>query len=69
MIRRPILFFSTEKPTPQRIFDVVIENDKIDLEIKVEKKKLIRIPWDEVVSQVIATKTAYKQQKLPQIAP
>jgi hypothetical protein len=60
MIRRPILFFSTEKPTPQRVFDVVIENDKIDLEIKIEKKKLIKIPWEEVVSQVKAAKAAYK---------
>lgn len=61
MMRRPILFFSIEKPTPQRVFDVVIENDKIELEVKIEKKKLIRIPWDEVVSQVSATKIAYKQ--------
>ena len=60
MIRRPILFFSNEKPTPQRVFDVVIENDKIDLEIKVEKKKLIKIPWEEVVTQVKAAIIAYK---------
>jgi hypothetical protein len=58
MVKRPILCFSNEKPTPQRVFDVVVEGNKIDLEIKSDKKKIIKIPWNEVVSQVEAAKAA-----------
>lgn len=60
MVKRPILSFSNEKPTPQRVFDVVVEGNKVDLEIKNDKKKIIKIPWNEVVSQVEAAKAANK---------
>ena len=60
MIKRPILSFSNEKPTPQRVFDVVVEGNKVDLEIKNDKKKIVKIPWNEVVSQVEAAKAANK---------
>lgn len=60
MIKRPILSFSSEKPTPQRVFDVVVEGNKVDLEIKNDKKKIVKIPWNEVVSQVEAAKAANK---------
>ena len=60
MIKRPILSFSKERPTPQRVFDVVVDGNKIDLEIKNERKKIVKIPWNEVVSQVEAAKAANK---------
>lgn len=60
MVKRPILSFSKEKPTPQRVFDVVVEGNKVELEIKNDKKKIIKIPWNEVVSQVEAAKAANK---------
>lgn len=60
MVKRPILSFSNEKPTPQRVFDVVVEGNKVDWEIKNDKKKIIKIPWNEVVSQVEAAKAANK---------
>ena len=60
MIKRPILSFSNERPTPQRVFDVVVEGNNVDLEIKNDKKKIVKIPWDEVVSQVEAAKAANK---------
>lgn len=60
MVKRPILSFSNERPTPQRVFDVVVEGNKVDLEIKNDKKKIVKIPWDEVVSQVEAAKAANK---------
>lgn len=60
MIKRPILSFSNERPTPQRVFDVVVEGNKVDLEIKNDKKKIVKIPWNEVVSQVEAAKAANK---------
>ena len=60
MVKRPILSFSDEKPTPQRVFDVIVEGNNIDLEIKNDKKKIVTIPWDEVVSQVEAAKAANK---------
>jgi hypothetical protein len=59
MIIRPIFSFSNERPTPQRVFDVVVDGNNVDLEIK-NKKKIVKIPWDEVVSQVEAAKAANK---------
>ena len=60
MVKRPILCFGDEKPTPQRVFDVVVEGNKVDLEIKNDKKKIVKIPWDDVVYQVEAAKAANK---------
>lgn len=60
MIKRPIFSFSDDKPTPLRVFDVVVEGNKVDLEIKNNKKRIVKIPWDEVVSQVEAAKAANK---------
>jgi len=41
------------------VFDVVVDGNNVDLEIK-NKKKIVKIPWDEVVSQVEAAKAANK---------
>jgi len=60
MIIRPILSFSNERLTPQRVFDVVVDGNNVNLEIKSNKKKIVKIPWDEVVSQVEAAKAANK---------
>lgn len=43
-------------PTGQRVFDAVVEGDKVTLEIKTSQKKLVQIPWDDVVAQVNAAK-------------
>lgn len=42
--------------TGQRVFDAVVEGDKVTLEIKTSQKKLVQIPWDDVVAQVNAAK-------------
>ena len=60
MIIRPILSFSNERLTPQRVFDVVVDGNNVNLEIKSNKKKIVKIPCDEVVSQVEAAKAANK---------
>lgn len=58
--RRPILSFSDDRLPPQRVFDVIIEDNNINLEIKNDKKRIIKIPWNEVVSQVEAARAANK---------
>ena len=41
---------------PARVFDVIVENGKVDLEVKVDKTKIEKIPWEDVVSQVETAK-------------
>jgi hypothetical protein len=40
----------------QRVFDAIVEGDKVILEIKTSQRKLVQIPWEDVVSQVDAAK-------------
>lgn len=51
-IRKPIRNLRSNKDMPTRVFDVVIEGDKVDLEVKFNKKKIERIAWDDVIHQV-----------------
>lgn len=51
-IRKPIRNFRSNKDMPTRVFDVVIEGDNVDLEIKLNNKKFERIAWDDVIYQV-----------------
>lgn len=57
MVKRPIRNLHSTKPVAPRFCDVVIENDKIFLEKKTDKK-YEKIPWEDVVFQVEAAKTA-----------
>ena len=55
MIRRPIRNLSSDKPTPPRLFDVLIDvqhPDEVYIEQKVDKNRVERIPWDDVKHQV-----------------
>ena len=40
----------------QLVFDAIVEGDKVILEIKTSQRKLVQIPWEDVVSQVDAAK-------------
>lgn len=56
-IRKPIRNLRSNKDMPTRVFDVVIEGDNVDLEIKLNNKKFERIAWDDVIYQVELAKT------------
>lgn len=56
IIKRPVRNLSSNKPIPPRVLDVVIDGDKIDLEIKINKNKFERIPWYDVIYQVEVAK-------------
>ena len=55
MLRRQIRNLRSEKHT--RLFDALIEDGKVTLELKNSKSELLRVPWDDVVYQVNAAKT------------
>ena len=58
LVKRPIRDLHSDKPTPPRFCDVIIEGDKVFLEKKSDKNKYEKIPWDDVVYQVEAAKAA-----------
>lgn len=47
------------RPVPPRFCDAVVEGEQIYLERKKEKGGYDKIPWDDVVYQVEALKTAH----------
>ena len=57
MIKRPIRNLHSDKLTPPRFCDVVIEGGKVFLEKKSDKNKYEKIPWEDVVYQVETTKS------------
>ena len=58
MIRRQIRNLHSDRVSPPRVFDVVVEDGAVSLEVKVEKKRIETIPWEDVVFQVEAAKAA-----------
>lgn len=54
--RKQIRNLHDTTPAGQRVFDAVVEGDKVTLEIKTSQRKLVQIPWDDVVAQVNAAK-------------
>lgn len=62
MIKRPIRNLHTDKSVPPRIFDVVVDGDSVNLEVKNDKKKIVSIPWSDVVFQVEAARSEEKTE-------
>lgn len=56
MIKRPIRNIHSSKQNPPRVFDVIVEDGKIIIEIKTEKHGYERILWEDIVYQVEAAK-------------
>ena len=48
----------SDRVSPPRVFDVVVNDGSVALEVKVEKKRIETIPWEDVVFQVEAAKAA-----------
>ena len=55
-IRKQIRNLHDRTPNGQRVFDAIVEGDNVTLEIKTSQRKLVQIPWEDVVSQVDAAK-------------
>lgn len=58
MVKRPAQNLHSDKPTPPRFCDVIVEGDNVFLEKKSDKNKYEKIPWEDVVYQVEAAKAA-----------
>lgn len=60
MTKTAIRNLHSDKPIPPLFCDVVIEDGKIFLEKKTDKKQFEKIPWEDVVYQVETAKSAQK---------
>lgn len=52
MIKRAIRNLHSNKTVPTRVFDVIAEGGKLELEVKLNKNSFERIAWGDVVYQV-----------------
>ena len=59
-MRRSIRNLNSNSSVPPRLFDIIIDNERVDLEIKY-KDRYERIPWQDVVRQVEAATDSYKR--------
>lgn len=59
--RRHIRNLHDGTPDGQRVCDVVIEGGKVMIELKSSKRQIIRIPWEDVVTQVDIAKKLSSQ--------
>ena len=39
-----------------RIFDAIVEEGRVTIELKTSKKQLVQVPWEDIVTQVNAAK-------------
>lgn len=70
MIKRPIRNLHSDKQVPPRVFDVIVEDQLVSIEVKTDKRKIEKIPWEDVIHQVeAAIQMDNKSKKLPQTAP
>jgi len=53
-LRQAIRNLSSNKPTPPRFCDVIINGDDVQLEVKTEKNKYETISWEDMQYQVNA---------------
>jgi hypothetical protein len=40
----------------ERIFDAIVEEGRVTIELKTSKKQLGQVPWEDIVTQVNAAK-------------
>ncbi len=70
-MRKAIRNLKSDKPTPPRFCDVIIEGNEVNLEIKKDKNRYETISWEDMKNQVDAAikQAQITNQKLPQIVP
>ena len=42
----------------ERIFDAIVEEGRVTIELKTSKKQLVQVPWEDILLQVEAAKRA-----------
>lgn len=42
----------------ERLFDAIVEGDRVTIELKNSKKQLVQVPWEDILLQVVAAKRA-----------
>lgn len=40
----------------ERIFDAIVEEGRVTIELKNSKKQLVQVPWEDIVTQVDAVR-------------
>lgn len=40
----------------ERIFDAIVEEGRVTIELKTSRKQLVQVPWEDIVTQVNAAK-------------
>lgn len=40
----------------ERLFDAIVEEGRVTIELKTSKKQLVQVPWEDIVTQVDAAK-------------
>jgi len=61
-VKRPVRNLHSDKSTPPRFCDVIVDGGTVLLQKKVDKNKYETIPWEDVVTQVeIAKQQAVNQ--------
>ena len=53
-MRQAIRNLSSDKPTPPRFCDVIIDGDDVQLEVKTYKNRYEKISWEDMQYQVNA---------------
>lgn len=46
----------------ERLFDVIVEEGRVTIELKTSKKQLVQVPWEDIVTQVDAAKHAHSRK-------
>ena len=56
MHKKEIVNLHSNKSRPPRVFDVIVDGEEVNLEVKIDKNNYEVIPWEDVVYQVEAAK-------------
>jgi hypothetical protein len=55
-VRKHIRNLHDESEDGERIFDAIVEEGRVTIELKTSKKQLVQVPWEDIVTQVNAAK-------------
>ena len=55
-MRKSILNLSSTKPQAPRFCDVIVDGERVSLEVKQDKDKVETIDWDDLVYQIKVAK-------------
>ncbi|MBQ9030106.1 MAG: hypothetical protein IJ106_01455 [Parasporobacterium sp.] len=69
--KREIRNWRSSSSIPPRLFDVVVDGNLVEIQVKTNKNGISSIPWEDVVTQVEQAVQENKKmaKELPQPAP